>query len=156
MVGPWGTGDPVQWAVDTGRLLPKSAAAWQSDYRRDPAGIGQTLASLSPVLVDTYPEQYSERVVASARASMHQPRSRSGSDGPYAVNPLSNGLRPRPVMASAGSAAPAPTLFESGDIPLIIVLGLPPERLLDLPWQARPPVAAERDPGEALELFEEL
>jgi hypothetical protein len=147
--GPWGDGDPVQWALDTGRVHPRGAAAWRADYRRDPLGIGRLLTELAPVLAES-----GGRIAASARITSSTPSSRPGRGDAYAVNPLVDQVRPWPVMASAGQGGPLPSLFESGDTPPLTASGLPPERLLDLPWQARHAVAAERDPGAALEAFE--
>lgn len=46
--GPWGSGDPVNWAVRTGRLTPTSAAEWRGYLARDPAGTMATLTRLTP------------------------------------------------------------------------------------------------------------
>lgn len=46
--GPWGTADPIAWALSTGRLHPDSAERWAVDLKQDPRGTAAVLASLFP------------------------------------------------------------------------------------------------------------
>lgn len=58
---------------------------------------------------------------------------------PYALNPLlTKEERERPALvAMARRDGPPPTLFHSGDLPLMLASGQSPSTLLRLPWQAR-------------------
>lgn len=73
-------------------------------------------------------------------------------------NPLLDALRKsRPDVARAAlKVAPAPTLFAAGDLPPFTAAGIPPTRLLDLPWQLRHTAAQESDTSALSRLFEEF
>lgn len=74
----------------------------------------------------------------------------AGKGPDYALNPLVDNGR---VTASAGVGRPlsmaAPTLFAAGDLPLFTASGIPPEALLEVPWQARHAMAAAPTAAEA-------
>ena len=53
----------------------------------------------------------------------------------------------------AEADGPAPTLFESGDLPDFTASGIDPQLLLKLPWQARHPVASAATQAVAYQLF---
>lgn len=75
---------------------------------------------------------------------------------PYAANPLVDDYRQiNPVtLAMAQVEAPAPTLFSTGDLPLLTASGIDPQMLLKLPWEARHP-AARADQARVAAMFEE-
>ena len=50
---------------------------------------------------------------------------------------------------------PAPTLFESGDLPPFTASGVDPRHLLDLPWTLRHTAAAAPAAGTVLDLLEQ-
>jgi hypothetical protein len=149
--GPWGDGDPIQWAVTSGRLTASSVPQWRRDYQRDPAGIAAILPQLaaSEFLAE---EQGGQRVAASARrvGAVTRP---GGQVGAYALNPLVDDAR-RVHAAAAAAVDPAPTIFVSGDIPPVTASGMPPDELVRLPWLGRDIAAAEPDRGKVLQLFE--
>lgn len=151
--GPWGDDeDPVTWARRTGRITASSSPRWREDLRRDPAGTAQWLAILHPVLGD----ESSQRVEAAAARRRNVSSRPTAQLGALAVNPALDALPPglRSSAATNADAPPPPTLFNSGDVPPLTASGLDPERLLDLPWQARHAVAVAPTAAVALQLFE--
>jgi hypothetical protein len=75
---------------------------------------------------------------------------------PYGCSPLVDDVRQASPIAYAAATreAQAPTLFESGDLPLFTTSGIDPQLLLRLPWQARHP-AARAERVDAQRIFEE-
>lgn len=74
----------------------------------------------------------------------------------YARNPLVDQVRA--IRAQAGrpvASAPAPSLFASGDTPAFTASGIPPEAVLQVPWQARHAVASAATPAEAYGILSE-
>lgn len=63
---------------------------------------------------------------------------------PWARNPLVDDIRQADpdLHRAASSEGPAPTLFQTGDLPIFITSGTDPAVLLRLPWQARHAAAA--------------
>lgn len=150
--GPWGGEDPVDWARRTGRVTAASAPRWREDLRRDPAGTAQWLEILHPVLGD----ESSQRVEAAAARRRNVSSRPTAQLGALATNPALDALPPglRSSAQANPDAPPAPTLFNSGDVPPLTASGLAPELLYDLPWQARHAVARADTAAAALELFE--
>jgi hypothetical protein len=58
------------------------------------------------------------------------------------------------LVALARREGPAPTLFETGDLPPFTASGLDPQLLLQLPWQLRHAAATATDRGVVLRMFE--
>lgn len=138
---PWGDGDPIEWAVRTGRLVAASAGEWRADLQHNRTDTEHWLSRLAPA-------NWLATEAVNAGSTVPTGARRPGAA--YAVNPLAE--QSSRIAASATSAMP--TLFASGDIPPLTASGFPPERLLDLPWQARHAAAAESDGAKALEIFE--
>ena len=69
----------------------------------------------------------------------------------FARNPLVDQVRAQASAAGAvpPSASSAPTLFASGDLPSFTASGIPPQALLDAPWQARHAMAAAPTTADA-------
>ena len=60
------------------------------------------------------------------------------------------------LVSRAAEQGPEPTLFSAGDLPDFTASGVDPKVLLQVPWNARPKLAAETDKAqlfEAVELF---
>lgn len=138
--GPWGDGDPVQWAYLHDKFPAARAPHWRAQYRRDPEATARRL----------------EQLVAVPGIG--------GGKGGY-VHPVSARFAPDPsqfvdprvwASASARASEPPPRLFNSGDgdVPAATASGLPPETLYEIPWRARHAVAAEPDRGRAYHLVE--
>jgi hypothetical protein len=76
---------------------------------------------------------------------------------PYARNPLLDDARQSSAFAYAEAAkdGPAPTLFNSGDLPIYLASGADPTLLMRLPWWVRHPAASASAAGlaGALERF---
>lgn len=82
---------------------------------------------------------------------------RPASDDPrYALNPMvERVMASSPTTYRHGvSAAAAPTLFRSGDLPVYTASGIDPQALLGVPWMARHPIAAAKTLAEAQDLIE--
>jgi hypothetical protein len=76
---------------------------------------------------------------------------------PWAPNPLLDDLRQsQPANFAAASAeAPAPTLFESGDLPPFTASGVDPQQLVRLPYTLRHAAAGTSDPAVLLGYVED-
>ncbi len=71
-------------------------------------------------------------------------------------NPLvAAAMRDRPNRIAARATDPVPTLFASGDLPPFTASGIDPNVLLQVPWQARHPVAAAATQAQAYELLQQ-
>jgi NAD(P)H-dependent flavin oxidoreductase YrpB (nitropropane dioxygenase family) len=94
----------------------------------------------------------------SAPRSAHTQRtpSRSGTEARYIRNPLVDNVleTSRTMYQNALNVSEPPTLFNGGDLPAETRSGLDPQKLLDVPWQARHAVASARTQAEAAELIE--
>lgn len=161
--GPWGSGDPVAWALTTGRVTASSADFWRARHRTDPADVEATLVQLYPVLgatiaagavpahneaADAYSALYATgttagpRSIAAAGYAGRQPTVDASPERPTGVvfrNPLEQLRSTHPaVVASAERGGPAPALFEAGgNLPTSTASGEDPALLAGLPWQAK-------------------
>ncbi len=75
----------------------------------------------------------------------------------FPANPVAAELRARsPELANraARGDTPEPTLFSTGDLPPFCASGIDPQALLQVPWQARPAVAAAPTQAKAYELVQ--
>jgi hypothetical protein len=140
--------DVVDWAVETKRI--SSSRAVRAAWRRDLAA-GRTvpadLQALSSVSLQAMQAVQQGRVVEA------RTRVRSAPNGPFAVNPLVAQARAGDPRA-ATTAVPAPTLFAGGDLPPFTASGLDPRMLLQVPWQARHPVAEASTVAQAYALVQ--
>ncbi len=75
----------------------------------------------------------------------------------FPANPLAAELQARNrelANRAAQSGVPEPTLFSTGDLPAFCASGVDPQVLLQVPWQARPALAASPTQARAYELVE--
>jgi hypothetical protein len=75
----------------------------------------------------------------------------------YGRNPMVDDLRQAlpQLYAMAVKDGPPPTLFASGDLPVMTASGLEPFKLMQLPWYGRHRAAAEPDRAKLMALFED-
>lgn len=96
----------------------------------------------------------------SARPRVHAAPALPSGDPGYAANPLADFYRAseahRATYAAASSESAAPTLFESGDVPLVTASGMDPSVLRSLPWQARHPAAEAPTLQAAMRIVEDF
>lgn len=181
--GPWGTGDPVTWGVQTGRLGQSGLAQWRDRYARDPIRTAATIRSLTailppggaspvaaaasydydPVYDACYDEHGNPRPAGYAAA---QPVEAS-----YAL-PMTTASPPRPaahanyveelrsthpgLVAAAEQGGPAPTLFAAGDYPDSTASGISPDVVAEVPsWRARAAAAWEPNQAQAHRIVEQ-
>lgn len=72
-------------------------------------------------------------------------------------NPLLDEARskdPDKTMRAFRTAGPAPTLFPTGDLPPFTASGIDPKALLQVPWLARHPIAAEPSQAAAYRMVD--
>lgn len=60
------------------------------------------------------------------------------------------------MTGEARRRSPEPTLFGSGDLPPFTASGIPPEALLQVPWQARHAMASATTPAEAWRVLDDF
>jgi hypothetical protein len=84
----------------------------------------------------------------------------TGAGGLYARNPLVDQLRAAAeqgstvyAAATAAGDSDTPTLFATGDLPVMTSSGLDPQALLGLPWFMRHRAATAASPAEVAEVF---
>jgi hypothetical protein len=150
---------PAAWAVRTGRVAeggPTHAMLKQLE------GSGQR----------AFAAQFAEAVAVGARLGAPLPEATPTASGPssgrsrsvpvggngdpvYARNPLVDEVRRTRPQASLPAASDAPTLFHSGDLPPFTASGIDPKILLNVPWQARHPVAAAPTTAHAYALLDQ-
>lgn len=135
---PWGSGDPITWAVNSGRLAPTSGPEWRGYLGSTPELALPLLAVLEPAL-DVRDGANDLPVVA-------------GDPAAYASNPLVDDAITK--YPSLRGAAGAPTLFATGNLPLVTACGADPHILASLPWRVRHPAAAAPTRHEVYQLAE--
>lgn len=111
-VGPWGSLEPVGWAVRTGRIPADRAPAWAADFHRRPVEASALLRLLRPwsTLLDLV-----DAVL---------PPAASAPAGPVVTGPLSGDYRPpAPVLSVLLSPAGAPAAPVDW-APVLVVEGL--------------------------------
>jgi hypothetical protein len=70
-----------------------------------------------------------------------------------AHNPLVDQVRAQAAAGQCGMpTGAAPSLFVAGDTPSFTASGIPPQAVLDVPWQARHAMAAAPTPAKAYEI----
>jgi len=153
---PCRTGESVvDWAVATGRVTAAYAAHWRRELATGQARVTD-LERLAP----------DEKVAAANAADlarrgpvvdMRAVAAPAAGAAAWGRNPLVAGARdrnPRAAMA-ASEKRPAPTLFAAGDLPPFTASGIDPKVLLQVPWQARHPVAAAPTTASAYQLVQD-
>lgn len=169
---PWGSGDPVDWAVRGERIAASSADWWRTRHREDPAGVERTLMQLHPVTglhwltaaaarIDDEDDELDREI---AHLSPPGSPGRRNATGPsyVAASAYAPGVDASPPMAGYANAVeelrsthpalvraaerggPAPTMFAGGDYPSSTASGIDPRALDSLPWRAR--LAASWEP----------
>lgn len=155
--------DVYAWAAATGRILADQVEKHRSE--KTPAAL---LVQLYPALAGLPASSGSTGRASKPRAALAavpparatEQRSAWNSKrvqvDPWARNPLVDDIRQAdPALhRAASSEGPAPTLFQTGDLPIFIASGTDPAVLLRLPWQARH-TAAAADAAELTELLEQ-
>jgi hypothetical protein len=145
--------DLVDWAYETGRIPQSRVEHWRKDVAAS-APAAEILRILAPGL---RPE-----VVAASAGPRSRPlnvvtatASVTGS-AVMGRNPIVAAARQRDPRAAVAADArgPAPTLFAAGDLPPFTASGIDPNVLLQVPWQARQPIAAAPSTAEAYALVQ--
>jgi hypothetical protein len=141
---PWGDGDPVAWAFDTGRITASSAPEWRARLAGDRAGTSATLRSLAPVLAAGVGR------VPDVAASPPRPKGYRNAVEELRQNHPSS-------VAAAEQAVPPPELFAgSGDFAVATASGIEPAALNGLPWRARLAAAWASSRSEAFRLTQDF
>lgn len=123
-------------------------------------GLGIDL-SLKSVLARAELERPKRRVAAVKAAGSRQVvRAAPSGDPAYELNPIAGFYRGsevhRATYAAATTASAPPTLFESGDLPLVCASGMDPTVLLRLPWGARHAAAEAPTLAAAMRIVEDF
>jgi hypothetical protein len=143
----------VAAAVADGRLSPSSRERWLNYLAEDPS-YEQTLASLAQGLPPDL------RAAASRRSAPVNALRASGgrfpAPRPEEVSGGAQGEAGAARLAAAHRRGGEPTLFSSGDLPPFTTSGIPVEALLEVPWQARHPLATAATAREAYEIVDFL
>ena len=94
-----------------------------------------------------------QEIIAMFKDVAHTPAPAAGRSAAYARNPLVDTVRAQALAQHRPSpSGSVPTLFASGDLPTFTASGIPPQALLDVPWEARHQMAAAATPAEAYEI----
>lgn len=99
-------------------------------------------------------EAAQRQIAASVAAASAHAAPRVAANGPaYALNPRADAARQVLAEANIAPKSAPPTLFASGDLPTFTASGIPVDRLLDVPTQARHALASALTQAAAFEIY---